>query len=87
MPNLLFKIFFDVDCFLKSLLNLLQYCFCCLCSGFVAGKHVTTCCYHMLPHVTTCMLPPAARTGTEPATPALEGEVLTIGSPEKSVHD
>ena len=54
MPNLLFKIFFDVDYFLKSLLNLLQYCFCCLCSGFVAGRHVTTCCYHMLPHATTC---------------------------------
>ena len=70
MPNL-FKKCFDVDYFLKSLLNLLQYCYCCLCSGFVAWRHVVIL---------------AARSETEPATPALKSEVLTIGSPEKSVH-
>ena len=33
--HLFFKrIFFNVDHFLKSLLNLLQYCFCCFCFGF-----------------------------------------------------
>ena len=35
-----FKIAFWCRSFLKSILNLLQYCFCCLCSGFVASRHV-----------------------------------------------
>ena len=30
----------DMEHFLKSLLNLLQYCFCYLCSGFLAIRHV-----------------------------------------------
>ena len=32
--------FFNVDHFLKSLSNLLHDCFCCLCSGFLAMRHV-----------------------------------------------
>lgn len=33
--------FFDVDYFKKSLLNLLQYCFCCiLYFGFLIARHV-----------------------------------------------
>ena len=38
----IFKDFFLFWCgpFLKSLLNLLQYCFCCLCSSFLAIRHV-----------------------------------------------
>ena len=35
-----FTIVFWCRSFLKSVLNLLQYCFCCLCSGFVASWHV-----------------------------------------------
>ena len=37
---LFFKIFFDVDHFLKSSLNLLQYCFCFLFFSFFAMRHV-----------------------------------------------
>ena len=34
-----FKIFYLVP-FLKSVLNLLQYCFCCSCIGFLAKRYV-----------------------------------------------
>ena len=33
-PHFFIKIFFYVDHYFKSLLNLLQYFFCCLCPGF-----------------------------------------------------
>ena len=33
-PHFFIKIFFNVDNYFKSLLNLLQYFFCCLCPGF-----------------------------------------------------
>ena len=41
-PLIFLKTFFfgNMDHFLKSLLNLLHYCLCCLCSGFLAMKHV-----------------------------------------------
>ena len=35
----IFKINFYVDHFEKSLVNLLQYCFYCLCSGFGAMRY------------------------------------------------
>ena len=53
--------------FLKSLLNLLQYCFCCLCFGFLG-------------HQACGILVPWP--GIKPASPALEGEVLTTGLQE-----
>ena len=34
------RFFFDADHFLKSLLNLLQYCFCVMFFGFLATRHV-----------------------------------------------
>ena len=54
--------------FLKSLLNLLQYCFCFLFWFFCP--------------MTCGILAP--RPGSEPIPPALEGEVLTPGPPGKS---
>ena len=65
-----FRFIFYLDHFLKSLLNLLQYYFhFMLCFFFLATRHVE-------------MLAP--RPGTKPKTPALKGEVLTIGPPGKS---
>ena len=41
LEEIFFKIFFPwCGPFLKSLLNLLQYCFCCLRFGFLAARHV-----------------------------------------------
>ena len=54
---------------LKVLLNLLQYCFC-----FMFWFLVREACGIL-----------AAPPGVKPASPALEGEVLTTGSPEKSL--
>ena len=34
--------FFWCGLFLRSLLNLLQYCICCLCSGFLALRHLSS---------------------------------------------
>ena len=61
--------FFDVDHFLKSLLNLLQYCFCFTfwCLFWLWG-----------------MWDLSSLTRIEPAPPAVEGEVLTTGLPGKS---
>ena len=59
---------FFFNFFLKSLLNLLQYCFCFM-SWFFG-------------HETCGILAP--RPGIEPTPPALEGEVLTTGLPGKS---
>ena len=39
-PPIFFLMGEDMEHFLKSLLNLLQYCFCCSCSGFLAMRHV-----------------------------------------------
>ena len=58
--------------FLKSLLNLLQYCFCCLCSDFL----VVWACGILVP-----------QPGIKPASPALEGKVLTTGPTGKSQQD
>ena len=57
-----FSSFFFLRCgpFLKSILNLLQYCFCFLCFGFLAERHVGF------------SLPDEGSTHT----PALEGEVF-----------
>ena len=55
--------------FLKSLLNLLQYCFCCLCSD-LGGSEA---CGILVP-----------RPEIEPAPPALYGKVLTTEAIEKS---
>ena len=57
--------------FLKSLLNLLQYCFCFM--------------FWFFGHEACGILAPW--TGIEPAPPALEGEVLTTGPPGKSLID
>ena len=54
----------------KSLLNLLQYCYCSLCFGFSGPK-------------ASGIL--ASRLGIEPIPLALEGEVLTSGPPRKSL--
>ena len=54
--------------FFKSLLNLLQYCFCFMFWLFGCDA---------------CGIP-ASRPGIEPALSALEGEVLTTGPPGKS---
>ena len=56
--------------FLKSLLKLLQYCFCFMFSFFS--------------HKACRILSPWP--GIEPAPPALEGEVLTTGLPGKSLQ-
>ena len=61
--------FFQCGPFLKSLLNLLQYCFCFMIWFFG--------------HEACGILAP--RPGIEPAPPALEGEVLTTGPPGKSL--
>ena len=62
------EIFFLCGPFLKSLLNLLQYCFCFMFCFF--GREADG------------ILAP--RPGIEPAPLALEGEVLTAGPPGKS---
>ena len=67
--SLFFKIFFFCKPFLKSLLDLLQYRFCCLCSVFLAVR------------VGGIL---ASRPGIEPAPPALKGEVLTTRLPGNS---
>ena len=59
-----------MDHFLKSLLNLLQYCFCFMFFGFFGHK--------------ACRIL-APQPGIESAPPALEGEVLTTGPPGKSL--
>ena len=64
--------FFYVDRFLKSLLNLLQYCFCFLCFGFL----VIEACGVLVP-------PP----GIRPTSPAFGRQSLTTGPPEKSQQD
>ena len=64
-PRLLFLLFKKI---LKSLLNLLQYCFCCMLCFF--GLEA---CGILAP------LP-----GIEPVPPALEGEILGSGPPGKS---
>ena len=64
----IFKIFFLCGPFLKSLLNLLQYCFCFM--------------FWFFGHEACGILAP--RPGIEPVPSALEGEVLTTGLPGKS---
>ena len=54
--------------FFKSLLNLFQYCFCFMFWFLVCEAY-------------GILAPPP---GIEPALPALEGEILTAGPPEKS---
>ena len=66
----IFKIFFLCGPFLKSLLNLLQYCFCFLCFGFFGC-------------VACGILAP--RPGIKLSPPMLEGEVLTSRPPGKSL--
>ena len=63
--------FFFVWCgpFLKSLLNLLQYCFCFM--------------FLVFGHKACGILAP--RPGIEPTPPALDGEVLTTGLPGESL--
>ena len=63
-------LFFFFFCFLKSLLNLLQYCFYFLVLVFG--------------HEACAILAPWL--GMEPTAPALEGEILTTGPPGKSLH-
>ena len=62
--------FFSCGIFFKSLLNLLQYCFCFMCWFFG--------------HEACGILAPWP--GNELAPPALEGEVLTTGWPGKSQY-
>ena len=66
-----FKIFFFFGCgpFLKSLLNLLQYCFCFM--------------FWFSGHEACGILAP--QPGMEPTPHALEGKVLTTGLPGKSL--
>ena len=59
----------DVDHFLKSLLNMLQYCFCFMFWFFG-------------PEACGILAP---QPGIELVPPALEGEVLTTGPPGKSL--
>ena len=68
--------FFFLMCvpFLKSLLDLLQYCFCCLCSVFVS--------FFFCPRGMRYLSSP----GVKPVPPALEGKVLTSGPPRKSPY-
>ena len=61
----LFEIFFWCGSFLKSLLNLLQYCFCFM--------------FHFFGLETCGILAP--QPGIKPIPPALEGEVLSPGLP------
>ena len=63
------KIFFWCGPFLKSLLNLLQYCFCFMFFVFFGRE--------------ACGIL-APQPGVEHAPPVLEGEVLTTGPPGKS---
>ena len=62
--------FFWCGPFLKSLLNLLQYCFCFMFCFFPPQACVIL----------------APQSGIKPATSALEGEVLTTGPPRKSLE-
>ena len=62
--------FFLMWIILKSLLNLLQYCFCFMFLFLFFGLEA-------------CGLL-TSQPGIEPAAPMLEGEVLTIGPPGKS---
>ena len=62
------KFFFSCGLFLKSLLNLLQYCFCFMFWFF--GQEA---CGILAP-----------RPGIESTLPALEGDVITTGPPRKS---
>ena len=62
--------FFDVDHFLKSLLNLLQFC-----------SHFMFCFFG--PDECGIL---ASRAGIEPAAPALENKILTTGPPAKSQY-
>ena len=62
--------FFGYGPFLKSLLNLLHYCFCFIVLAFLA----------------TGMWDLSSRLGIKPARPALEGEVLTTGPPGKKLN-
>ena len=64
-----FRLFLNVDHFLKFLLNLLQYCFCFM--------------FWIFGHKACGVL--ALQPGIEPAPPALEGKVLTTGLPGTSV--
>ena len=68
--KILLKTFFMWTIF-KVFIDLLQYCFCCLSSGFLAMRHVGS----------QILAPPP---DIQPAPPALEGEVLTSGPPGKS---
>ena len=63
--------FFLCRSFLKSLLNLLQYCFFFFLCFVFFGEEA---CGILTP-----------QSGTEPASPALEGEVLTTGPPGRSL--
>ena len=54
------------------ILNLLQYCFCCLCFDFLLGGHKAR-----------EILGPQPR--IEPAPPALEGKVSITGQPGRSL--
>ena len=65
-----FKLFLMWTIFLKSLLNLLHYCFCSMLFWFFVHE--------------ACGIP-APWPGIKPTTPALEGEVLTTGPPGKSL--
>ena len=68
--NTNFKRYFGYGPFLKFSLNLLLYCFCDM-FGFFGCEA----CGNLAPWPTI-----------KPATPALEGELLTIGPPEKSLN-
>ena len=67
--NILLCFFFDVDHFLKSLSNLLQYCFCFMFWFFGCKE-----CGILAP-----------QPGIEPTPSALESQVLTTGPPGKSL--
>ena len=64
------KDLFDVDHFLKSLLNLLQYYFCFMFFVFY---------FFFKPQVCEILVPQI-----EPAVPSLQSEILTTGLPGKS---
>ena len=66
--KLFFQIFFHMNYFLNSLLNLLQYYFCFM--------------FSLCSHGECGILAP--RPGIEPAPPALQGEILSTGQPGKS---
>jgi len=67
--NVLRFFFFWCGQFLKSLLNLLQYCFCFMFCFFWPQ----------------CMWDLGSQPGIEPTSPVVEGEVLTTGPPGKSL--